>query len=110
MDKEERHKEEQAEIRRKTRVDRKHYHIHVIVDSYYKDALNRVDYVEYILHKAYPEPLRRRSDVTDKFMLIEMANGEYVLFARVYLKDIEEPIVLSRYITLWDTGPRLLES
>ncbi len=110
LDTKEHHRKEQEEVRRKTGINRKHYHIHVIVDSYYKDALNQVDYVEYILHRAYPEPLRRRSKVEDKFLLKEMANGEYVLFARVYLKEVENPLILSRYITLWDSGPTITET
>ena len=105
LDDTERHKEEQAAIRKKTLVDRKHYHIHVIVDSYYAGALDRVDHVEYILHKAFPNPVRYMSNRHERFLLKEMANGEFVLLAKVYLKDQSEPILLNRYITLWDTGP-----
>ena len=108
LDATERQKKEQVAIRRKTGVDRKHYHIHVIVDSYYSGALDRVDRIEYILHKAYPKPVRIVSNRHEKFLLKEMANGEFVLLAKAYLKNQKEPILLKRYITLWDTGPTLL--
>lgn len=102
-----RHKAEQAAIRKKTHVDRKHYHIHVNVDSYYSGALDRVDHVEYILHQAYSNPERSVSNRHDRFLLKEMANGEFVLLAKAYMKDRSEPILLHRYITLWDTGPKI---
>ncbi|HRD81201.1 MAG TPA: hypothetical protein PK198_26985 [Saprospiraceae bacterium] len=40
-------------------------------------------------------------------MLKELANGEYVALAKVFLKDAKEPLVLQRYISLWESGPRL---
>jgi hypothetical protein len=43
----------------------------------------------------------------DNFELKEIANGEFVLMALVYLKDKEAPIILQRYITLWPSGPRI---
>ncbi len=100
-------KEKQEEFRKLTGVDIDHYDIRVIVDSYYQDALERIDCVEYILHHAYPQPIQYRRNPEDKFMLKELANGEYVLMARVFLKDRKEPILLQRYITLWETGPML---
>jgi len=100
-------KEMQEEFRKLTGVDIDHYDIRVIVDSYYQDALKRIDCVEYILHHAYPQPIQYRRNPEDKFMLKELANGEYVLMARVFLKDRKEPILLQRYITLWETGPML---
>ena len=108
LDKTERHKAEQADIRKKTHVDRKHYHIHVIVDSFYAGALDRIEQVEYILHRSYPRPVRQVSNRQERFLLKEMANGAFVLLAKVYLKNQSEPILLKRYITLWDTRPRLV--
>jgi hypothetical protein len=67
-------------------VDRKHYHIHIIVDSFYAGALDRVDHIEYILHKAYLEPVRHVSNRRERFLLKEMANGEFVLLEKAYLK------------------------
>jgi len=63
--------------------------------------------VEYLLHRAYPHPVQYRRSAKDHFMLKELANGEYVALARVYLKDAKEPLVLQRYISLWESGPRL---
>ncbi len=92
--------DKQEEFRRLTGVPLNHYDIRVIVDSYYRGALDRIDRVEYILHSAYPNP-------EDKFLLKELANGEYVLMAKVFLKDREEPVLLQRYITLWESGSHL---
>jgi hypothetical protein len=38
-------------------------------------------------------------------MLKELANGEYVLVAKVFLRDRKSPLILQRYITLWKEGP-----
>lgn len=99
--------DKQEEFRRLTGVPLNHYDIRVIVDSYYRGALDRIDCVEYILHRAYPNPIQYRRNREDKFLLKELANGEYVLMAKVFLKDREEPVLLQRYITLWESGPRL---
>ena len=97
----------QAEFRQLTGVPLDHYDIRVIVDSYYHGALERIDRVEYILHQAYPQSIQYRHNPEDKFLLKELANGEYVLMAKVFLKDRKEPVLLQRYITLWESGPRL---
>ena len=99
--------DKQHEFQARTKVNRPHYDIRVILDSYYSGALERVKHVEYILHQAYPEPLQIRSQAATKFLLKELANGEYVLIAKVSLTDRKEPIILQRYITLLKDGPRL---
>ena len=100
--------DKQEEFRSRTGVDRAHYDIRVVVDSYYKDALKRIDRVEYLLNPAYPEPLRLRRNRDQKFLLKELANGESVVIARVYLHEkLHDPIFLQRYIDLWHEGPML---
>lgn len=100
-------KEKQKEFQERTGAPLPHYDIRVIVDSYYQGALDRIDCVEYVLHRAYPNPIQYRRNPEDKFLLKELANGEYVLMAKVFLKDRKEPVLLQRYITLWETGPQL---
>lgn len=93
--------EKQAEFQARTGLTGiPHYDIRVVVDSYYKGALDRVKYVEYFLHKSYEEPIQTRSQKQNRFLLKELANGEYVLQAKVYLRDRQEPFLLQRYITL----------
>jgi hypothetical protein len=46
----------QEELRRLTGVPLNHYDIRMVVDSYYRGTLDRIDRVEYILHSAYPSP------------------------------------------------------
>jgi len=43
--------------------------IRVKLDSYYSGALDRVRYVEYLLHKAFPNPVQARYDRADGFLL-----------------------------------------
>lgn len=101
-------KELQEEFQRRTGVrDLEHYDIRVIVDSYYSGAMDRIEKVEYILHEAYPHPIQVRTNKNEKFLLKELANGEYVMFAKVYILRHQNPIVLQRYIGLWKDGPRL---
>lgn len=93
--------DKQEEFQRRTGLtDYPHYDIRIIVDSYYKDALDKVKYVEYFLHKSYPEPIQARSNRSNNFLLKELANGEYVLQAKVHITNRKEPLVLQRYITL----------
>ncbi len=100
-------KDKQDEFQKLTGVNRDHYDIRVILDSYYLGALDRVECVEYILHSTYTVPKQYRRNPEDKFVLKELANGEYVLMAKVFLKDRKKPVLLQRYITLWESGPRL---
>jgi uncharacterized protein (DUF2249 family) len=102
-------REKQEEFQRRTGVPLDHYDIRVVVDSYYKGALDRIERVEYQLHDSDPKPVRvlTASDRPQKFLLKELCNGEYVLQAEVFLKDRNKPIALERYITLSETGPRL---
>lgn len=97
----------QEEFKKRTGVDRPHYDLRVVLDSYYSDALERVSFVEYVLHEAFPEPIQRRFNRADRFVLKELAYGEFVLVARVFLKDEREPLILQRYLTLWPSGPRI---
>lgn len=85
------------------------YDIRVILDSYYEKALERVKYVVYFLHETYPEPVQGKSNRKEKFQLKELATGEYCMLAEVHLVDRQEPIVLQRHITLWESGPKLLQ-
>jgi len=98
----------QEAFRLRTGVNLDHFDIRVIVDSYYHGAIEKIDRVEYVLHHAYPEPIQFRHNPEDNFLLKELANGEYVLMAKVFLKNRSEPILLQRYITLWESGPKLL--
>ena len=94
--------DKQPEFRKRTGFDLDHYDIRVTVDSYYQGALDKIDYVEYVLHRGYPQPRQIRSNAEDKFLLKELANGEYVLMAKVYLIDQKMPILLQRYISLYN--------
>jgi len=101
--------EKQGDFRARTGVNVDHHDIRVIIDADDESDLDAVDRVEYLLHHGYPEPIRVRTrrDRTDKFLLKELANGEYLLKARVYLSGRPEPLLLYRYITLWSSGPEL---
>jgi hypothetical protein len=97
----------QAEFQAKTGVICSHYDIRVIADSYYKGALDRVEKVEYLLDESYPESIQVRTRKSDKFLLKEIANGESLIIAKVYLRDRKNPLILQRFVTLWESGPRI---
>lgn len=101
--------EKQPEFRQRTGVPLDHYDIRVIVDSEDDAVLDEIERVEYLLDDTYPEPIRVRTarDRRERFLLKELANGEYLLRAKVYLRGKDEPLVLQRYITLWPSGPEL---
>lgn len=101
--------EKQEEFRGRTGVPLDHYDIRVIVDAYDEDRLDEIERVEYILDPAYPEPVKVRTerDRPQNFLLKEIANGEYLLTAKVFLKGQRRPLQINRYITLWESGPEL---
>lgn len=99
----------QEEFRKRTGVPLDHYDIRVIVDSYYEGALDKIRKVRYVLDAAYPQPIQIKThdEKYNKFLLKEVANGEYVLTADIYVKGLKDPIHLYRHITLWKSGPEL---
>jgi hypothetical protein len=68
------------------------------------DVLDRIEYVTYHLHHSYPEPIQKATQRETQFKLKELAWAESVLKATVKIKGQEEPIILSRYINLTETG------
>ena len=101
--------EKQAEFRRRTGVPLDHYDIRVVVDAEDDAVLDEIERVEYLLDEGYPEPIRVRTarDRRERFLLKELANGEYLLRAKVFLRGKAAPVLLHRYITLWPSGPEL---
>lgn len=99
--------EKQAEFKARTHIDLPHYDIRVVVDSYYEGAVSRITKVEYYLHQAFPQPIQVRTNLKDRFLLKELANGEFVIQAKVFIVGRKAPILLQRYLTLWKEGPRL---
>lgn len=100
----------QEEFRARTGIPLDHYDIRVVLDAEEPAMLDSVSHVEYILHPAYPVPVQVRTAERDrrtKFLLKELANGEYLLRAKVYMINGSAPICLERYITLWRSGPEL---
>jgi len=95
------------EFFRLTRVHAPHYDIRVIVDSFDDPKLLGVNFVEYHLDPSYPDPIREVRDRETKFLLKELANGEYLLRADLHVQGEPEPVRLYRYLTLWQSGPRI---
>ena len=99
--------DKQEEFFRLTRVHAPHYDIRVIVDSFDDPELLGVNFVEYHLDPSYPDPIREVRDRETKFLLKELANGEYLLRADLHVQGEPEPVRLYRYLTLWQSGPRI---
>lgn len=101
-------KEAQEDLQKKTGLKNlKLYDIRVKLFSYYKGAFEKIDKVEYYLHSSYEHPRQLSTDKKNNFELKELAYGEYVLSAKVFVKNLDQPFIVQRYITLWDTGPRI---
>jgi hypothetical protein len=92
--------EKQEKYKSRTGLNFDLYNIEVSVESYYKEAIEKVEKVEYYLHESYPEPIYIKTNKKDNFLLKELAYGEYVLISKVFLKGQNTPIVLNRYINL----------
>ncbi|MNC03090.1 hypothetical protein D3C75_504860 [compost metagenome] len=71
------------------------------------DVLDRVEYVKYLLHRSYPNPIQTTTDRVERFKLKELAYGETELRAEVKIKDQDDLVCLARYINLTETGSRL---
>ena len=82
------------------------YAFHAVIQAS-ETVLDRIEYVKYHLHATYPNPVQTVTDRASRFKLKELAWGEYTLRAEVKVKGQEEPILLSRYINLTETGPRI---
>jgi hypothetical protein len=79
---------------------------HVVVQAR-DEVLDRIEYVKYFLDKSYPNPVQVVTDRPSRFKLKELANGESTVRCEVKIKGQEDPVLLSRYINLADTGPRI---
>jgi hypothetical protein len=96
-------KEKQKQYQKETKMNNVTlFDIRVILNSYYKGALERVSCVKYFLHESYPNPIQAEADIDNHFMLKQLAYGEFVLLAKIWLKDYKTPILMQRYITLFD--------
>jgi hypothetical protein len=82
------------------------YAFHAVIQGT-DEVLDRVEYVKYRLNSSYPNPVQTSTERRSKFKLKELAWGESHLHAEVKIRDQEEPILLSRYINLTETGPAL---
>jgi hypothetical protein len=85
---------------------RRMWAFHVVVQAR-QEVLDRIEYVKYLLDPSYPNPVQVVTDRVSRFKLKELANGESTVRCEVKVKGQEEPVCLSRYINLADTGPRI---
>ncbi|GBC60414.1 hypothetical protein DENIS_1366 [Desulfonema ishimotonii] len=86
--------------------ERKMYAFHAVIDAP-REILNQINSVTYYLHPSYPNPVRIVTDMSTRFKLKELAWASSTLKAEVRLRNQEEPVRLSRHITLNETGPRI---
>lgn len=101
-------KDKQKELQNKTGIhDVKLYDVRIKIFSYYSGALEEVEKVQYFLHNSYENPVREVYDSKTNFELKELAFGEYVLSAKIYIRNVGEPFIVQRYISLWDSNPRI---
>ena len=77
-----------------------YYKLSIWVDSNSQDLLNKIDKIIYHLHPSFKKPDREIDTLSNKFLLETYAWGQFYLFADVYLKNISEPIKISRFLNL----------
>jgi transcription initiation factor IIF auxiliary subunit len=51
------------------------------------DVLQKIDAVEYLLHRSFPNPLRRRTDPSTNFSIESSGWGGFDIRITVFLKD-----------------------
>jgi transcription initiation factor IIF auxiliary subunit len=68
-----------------------------------KENLNKIDYVEYILHPSFPNRIKKRTSIKNKFLLKSKGWGEFNINVRVYFKDNEKNTLnLLHYLKLFN--------
>ncbi|MES2154351.1 MAG: pYEATS domain-containing protein [bacterium] len=72
--------------------------ITVALDADVDELLSRVDRVVYHLHPTFPDPDREVRDRRTNFQLKTRAWGQFNLTADVYVKGLDEPVHLMRYL------------
>ena len=96
----------QQEYKKLTGIQLPHYNLSIMLGSFYHEALDKVDHVIYFLNELYPEPRQIRSNRKNNFLLEELATGEFVLAAQIFLNGNPMPLILTRYITLSKEAPK----
>lgn len=63
------------------------------------DALDQIDYVEWVLHPTFPDPIRKSRDRAKKFRLETGGWGVFLIHARLKMKN-GETIPLRHHLSL----------
>jgi transcription initiation factor IIF auxiliary subunit len=85
---------------------KKMYRFDAVIDAP-DNILEQIEEVKYLLHPSYPNPVQTVSDRSNRFKLKELAYGSTELRAEVKMRNRKEPVILSRFITLRETSPRI---
>src|SRR5262249_47444119 len=64
------------------------------------DELDNVEYVEYILHPTFPNPIQRIADRSTNFRLNSAGWGEFMIYAQVYLRNKKERLEIQHWLQL----------
>ena len=75
-----------------------HYHIGVWLESSDTAALQRVSRVEYELHPTFANRIRESRNCANNFSITFWSWGTFVIKAKVYLIDQEEPLLLEHQL------------
>lgn len=70
-------------------------------------VLRRIEWVEYHLTDDWPNPTHLVQTAADRFKLKELTWGEFLLRARVKVRDQDIPIEVSRIVNLMMKGPKI---
>lgn len=70
-----------------------------------EEELDEIEYVEYILHPTFPNPVQKISDRSTNFRLNARGWGEFSIKVRVHTHDDDEVIVLDHWLELDEIAP-----
>lgn len=79
------------------------WRVHVVAD---KQTLDSIDFVRYILHETFKNPVRDIDDKSSKFALKSQGWGNFTILILVYFKD-GSVFKTKHYLKLdWESVPR----
>lgn len=77
-----------------------YYQLRIYLDGDSDEDLDLVQKVAYHLHPTFPEPTQVRTERQTKFEVRTKAWGEFNLWAEVFLRGQDKPLLLERYLNL----------
>ena len=66
------------------------------------EIMNKIAFVEYILHPSFPNRIRKRTSKKSLFKLSTKGWGEFMIYVKIYFSNEEEPLLMKHYLKLFE--------